>query len=107
MPESVPEGGTIADNLNPDSLTAVHDALVEPSVADDDTDIRYQFERTGYFWRDPRDSSNDRLVFNRIVTLRDSWSGRRPQGIVPVTRGRPRLATWTRGICSRARGPGE
>ncbi|HEX7005234.1 MAG TPA: glutamine--tRNA ligase/YqeY domain fusion protein [Trueperaceae bacterium] len=61
------------DTLNPDSLQVSH-GFVEPSVANDPSDTRYQFERLGYFWRDPVDSSSDDLVFNRIVTLKDSWT---------------------------------
>jgi glutaminyl-tRNA synthetase len=49
-------------------------ARVEPSVASDPLDTTYQFERTGYFVRDSVDSSPDHLVFNRTVTLRDSWA---------------------------------
>ncbi|TXD37211.1 glutamine--tRNA ligase/YqeY domain fusion protein [Lujinxingia vulgaris] len=58
--------------LNPESLV-VAQGFVEPSVADDADDVRYQFERQGYFWRDSS-SSNEALVFNRVVGLRDSWS---------------------------------
>ncbi len=75
-PEDVPEGGDLRDNLNPDSVVVVTGARVEPSVADDPLDTRYQFERTGYFWRDPEDGTGDRLVLNRIVTLKDTWSRR-------------------------------
>ena len=60
--------------LNPESLEVVEGALVEPSVRDDAPDIRYQFERVGYFWRDPVDSTDDGLVFNRVVGLRDTWA---------------------------------
>ncbi|MEX2529197.1 MAG: glutamine--tRNA ligase/YqeY domain fusion protein [Gemmatimonadota bacterium] len=63
----------VADFLNPESLTVVEGALVEPSVAGDPEDTRYQFERVGYFWRDPGSRADGRLVFNRIETLRDSW----------------------------------
>jgi glutaminyl-tRNA synthetase len=75
-PEELPEGAELASNLNPDSLVVVRGAKVEPSVAEGPLDIRYQFERTGYFWRDPVDGAGDRLVFNRIVPLRDTWSKR-------------------------------
>jgi glutaminyl-tRNA synthetase len=61
-------------NLNPDSLVVVEDARVEPSLADDAPGTRYQFERHGYFMSDPEDSGPDGLVFNRTVTLRDSWA---------------------------------
>ena len=66
----------ILARVNPESLVVVPGALVEPSVAGDDPDTRYQFERTGYFWRDPVDGRGERLVFNRIVTLRDTWTRR-------------------------------
>ena len=59
--------------LNPKSLVE-SDGFVEPSVALDPADSRYQFERLGYFWQDPVDSANGALVFNRIVPLRDGWS---------------------------------
>ena len=58
--------------VNPRSLQVVH-GYVEPSVRNDTPDTRYQFERVGYFWQDPVDSRPDALVFNRIVTLKDTW----------------------------------
>ncbi len=61
------------DHLNPDSLEVLKNCLVEPSIAQDDVDRRYQFERKGYFWRDPFEAADENLVFNRIVALRDSW----------------------------------
>ncbi|MFU8807318.1 MAG: glutamine--tRNA ligase, partial [Bradymonadaceae bacterium] len=71
-PDAAPEGD-FRTNLNPDSLIVFPNSRIEPSVAEDDTETRYQFERQGYFWRDPVDSTGSRLVFNRIVALRDSW----------------------------------
>ena len=65
--------GPFTRHLNPASLV-VKKGYVEPSVRDDDAATRYQFERQGYFWRDPVDGRGTRLVFNRIVTLRDSWA---------------------------------
>jgi glutaminyl-tRNA synthetase len=65
--------GDFRDFLNPDSLQVVESALIEPSVAGDPDGVRYQFERIGYFWRDPVDSTAELPVFNRIVTLRDTW----------------------------------
>jgi len=59
--------------LNSESLEVVDGALAEPSILGDPDDTRYQFERVGYFWRDPEDSESHRPVFNRIVTLRDTW----------------------------------
>jgi glutaminyl-tRNA synthetase len=79
-PNQFPEGGDVTDNLNPESLVTLTDARVEPSVAGDPPDTRYQFERNGYFWRDPVESAPDALRFNRIVTLRDAWSARRDPG---------------------------
>ena len=66
-------GRDLLEDLNPDSLHVLH-GYVEPSVATDDPDTRYQFERVGYFWRDPVDGRGDDLVFNRTVPLRDSWA---------------------------------
>ncbi len=60
-------------SLNPESLQ-IRRGFVEPSVAKDAADTRYQFERLGFFWRDTLDSTSDALVFNRIVTLKDSWA---------------------------------
>ncbi len=60
--------------LNPESLVTLTNCMIEPSVTEDPTDTRYQFERLGYFWRDPVDSLREKPVFNRIITLRDSWT---------------------------------
>ena len=59
--------------LNPDSLETVN-GYVEPSLAGAAPGSRYQFERLGYFCVDSNDSSAERLVFNRTITLRDSWA---------------------------------
>ncbi|MEQ1857539.1 MAG: glutamine--tRNA ligase/YqeY domain fusion protein [Longimicrobiales bacterium] len=74
--EVAEDGGVTAAPLNPESLTVIAGVKVEPSVARDATDTRYQFERTGYFWRDPVDGAGERLVFNRIVPLKDTWGNR-------------------------------
>jgi glutaminyl-tRNA synthetase len=68
--------GEFLSHLNGDSLKVLPEARVEPSVATDGADTRYQFTRQGYFWRDPVDSAADSLVFNRIISLRDSWAGK-------------------------------
>ncbi|MEW7976157.1 MAG: glutamine--tRNA ligase/YqeY domain fusion protein [Candidatus Sedimenticola endophacoides] len=60
-------------HINPDSLRVVRTAVVEPSLADATPGEHYQFEREGYFTPDGR-SDDGRLVFNRTVTLRDSWA---------------------------------
>jgi glutaminyl-tRNA synthetase len=68
------EEGPFEDCLNPDSLEVLTDSRIEPAAADPALGERLQFERQGYFFRDPVDSRPDRLVFNRIVQLRDSWA---------------------------------
>ena len=60
--------------LNPNSLTVVTGARVEPSLRDAAAGARFQFERTGYFCVDTRDSAPGRPVFNRTVGLRDTWA---------------------------------
>lgn len=59
------------EHLNPESLVTYNDAWIEPSLLDAVENPRYQFEREGYFYRDP---DEDGVVFNRIVSLRDSWA---------------------------------
>ncbi len=59
--------------VNPESIRVIDGAKIEPSVADDPADTRYQFERTGYFWRDPVDGADGSLVFNRIVPLKQGY----------------------------------
>jgi len=60
--------------LNPNSLETLTSCKFEPSLAEAAPGSRYQFERIGYFCMDSVDSSDDKLVFNRIVTLRDTWA---------------------------------
>jgi glutaminyl-tRNA synthetase len=60
--------------LNPNSLEILTSCKVEPSLAEAAPSSRYQFERLGYFCVDPVDSSENNVVFNRIVTLRDTWA---------------------------------
>ncbi len=64
--------GSFLDHYNPDSLKVLQ-GYVEPSVAADDPETRYQFERLGYFWRDPELGRGEKPVFNRIITLKDTW----------------------------------
>jgi glutaminyl-tRNA synthetase len=80
-------GGEFLAHLNPSSLTVIAGARVEPSVAHDDPETRYQFERQGYFVRDGADSRPGELVFNRIVTLRDSWG--KAQAVEPEAASEP------------------
>ncbi|HVZ82873.1 MAG TPA: glutamine--tRNA ligase/YqeY domain fusion protein [Terracidiphilus sp.] len=72
-PNDVPESGSFLDNLNPDSLEVVTDAKLEPSLANAKVGQPLQFERVGYFTLDP-DSTGERLVFNRTLSLKDSWA---------------------------------
>jgi len=74
VPDAPAEDKTFLDYLNPDSLQIIASARIEPSVATDPADRRYQFERLGYFIQDSEDSKPEALVFNRIISLRDSWA---------------------------------
>jgi glutaminyl-tRNA synthetase len=62
------------EDLNPNSLHIIKDALVEPAVITHKTDVRFQFERQGYFYADPIDYTDENPVFNKIVGLKDSWA---------------------------------
>jgi glutaminyl-tRNA synthetase len=66
--------------LNPSSLQVLRDARVEPMLADAAADSRFQFERQGYFYVDPKDSKPGKPVFNRTVTLKDSWVKEQAKG---------------------------
>ena len=68
------DAGDYKSYLNPDSLQSLTSCRVEPSLADAAPGSKYQFERQGYFCVDSVDSSYDILVFNRTVSLRDSWA---------------------------------
>ena len=63
-------------DLNPNSMEILSQAWLEPNLINAEVGTAYQFERLGYFCLDSRDSKTDSLVFNRIVTLRDSWGGK-------------------------------
>jgi glutaminyl-tRNA synthetase len=71
-PMDVEEGTDFRAYFNPNSLEVLTSCRVEPALADALSGSRYQFERLGYFCVDP-DSSPGKLVFNRIVSLRDTW----------------------------------
>ena len=66
-----PEG---LEDLNPDSLHVIHNSFVEPAVITQKPDVRFQFERQGYFYADPIDYTEEKPVFNKIVGLKDSWT---------------------------------
>ncbi len=65
-----PEG---LEDLSDDSLTVLKNCFIEPSVISEKPDVRYQFERQGYFFVDPVDSTDQAPVFNKTVSLKDSW----------------------------------
>ncbi|PUB90989.1 MAG: glutamine--tRNA ligase [gamma proteobacterium symbiont of Ctena orbiculata] len=70
----VDEGGRFTDNLNPDSLRTLTDCYFEPALGSAIAGEQYQFEREGYFILDSREAAREEPVFNRIITLRDSWA---------------------------------
>jgi glutaminyl-tRNA synthetase len=72
-PDEVAEGQDFLSNLNPNSLEVLADCKVEPGLREAEVGARYQFERLGYFCVDP-DSSEDKLVFNRTIGLKDTWA---------------------------------
>ena len=72
-PADVAVGETYMKHLNPASLEVLSGCKLERGLRDAKSGDRYQFERQGYFTVDP-DSTPDRLVFNRTVTLRDTWA---------------------------------
>jgi glutaminyl-tRNA synthetase len=73
-PEDTPEGQDFTTFLNPESMVTLTESRIEPSVVQDPQGSRYQFERQGYFCSDIVDSSTEHLVYNRTVTLRDTWA---------------------------------
>ena len=74
MSDNPENNGDFTDDLNPESLSVVKKAKLETSLSTASTETIYQFERTGYFIIDSKDSSFDNLIFNRAVSLRDSWA---------------------------------
>jgi methionine--tRNA ligase beta chain len=96
------ESGDFLDDINPNSLEVLTDVVVEPSVAEDavgmlekiekdkdlyHSELAYQFERSGYFALDPASTGKDNLVFNRVVTLRDTWGAKSEPANTKRTRG--------------------
>ncbi|MCA9271800.1 MAG: glutamine--tRNA ligase/YqeY domain fusion protein [Phycisphaerales bacterium] len=80
-PKDAPEGWSFMQNLNPDAMTVIGGAKVEPALASTEGEPtwpdgirRFQFERMGYFCVDRDSAKEGRLIFNRTATLRDSWS---------------------------------
>jgi len=73
-PNDVEDGKDFTDVINPKSLEILKNCKLEPSLASAPAESRFQFERLGYFCVDAKDSHAEALVFNRTVTLRDSWA---------------------------------
>ena len=73
-PYDVPEGREFTDNINPDSLQVLTEAKLEPSLKDAQAYESFQFMRQGYFCTDPVDSKPAALVFNRTISLVDTWA---------------------------------
>ncbi len=73
------------EDLNPNSLKIIKNALIEPAVITDKPDVRFQFEREGYFYADPIDYSDEKPIFNKIVGLKDSW-GKKTQTDKSITK---------------------
>ena len=70
----MPEGKDYKDYINPNSLVVINGAKVEPSLRNAKPGDRFQFLRLGYFCVDTKDTRPDHLVFNRTVTLKDTWA---------------------------------
>jgi len=72
-PEETTEDGDFLENLNPDSVKVIPRAKIEPFAKNTSPGTRCQFERLGYFFSDPKDSTEGNPVFNRISSLKDTW----------------------------------
>jgi glutaminyl-tRNA synthetase len=73
-PDEVEEGSDFKSNINQNSLEILDGCFVEQSLKDAVPGITYQFERQGYFTVDPISSEHGKLVFNRTISLRDTWA---------------------------------
>ncbi len=73
-PNEVENGKDFTDYINPKSLELLKNCKLEPSLASASPESRFQFERLGYFCVDSKDSKAEAMVFNRTVTLRDTWA---------------------------------
>jgi glutaminyl-tRNA synthetase len=73
-PNDVEEGRDFTDYINPDSLEILTGSQVEPGLTEANPGDRYQFMRQGYFCLDPQSAANGQMIFNRTVTLRDTWA---------------------------------
>ena len=73
-PDSAKDGSDYREHINPDSLLTLTDCYIESSIANAQPGDQFQFEREGYFCLDINATSGKKLVFNRTVTLRDTWA---------------------------------
>jgi len=73
-PEETEEGKDFTSNINPDSLKILKNCKLELSLKDAKVNDRYQFERLGYFFLERIEPQTNKMIFNRIVTLKDKWS---------------------------------
>jgi glutaminyl-tRNA synthetase len=73
-PDEVEDGQDFKSNLNPDSLEILKGCYVERSLSDAKPGLTYQFERQGYFCVDSKNSKDGRMIFNRTISLRDTWA---------------------------------
>jgi len=73
-PDASKDGKDFKDFLNPNSLEIIRDAKLEPALKNAAPGSRFQFERLGYFYADPKDSAPGQPRFNRTVTLKDTWA---------------------------------
>ena len=85
-PYETSDGGEFTENLNRDSLETIEGCRVEPFLKEAEPGDRFQFERKGYFCVD-RESEPESLVFNRTVSLRDTWAKMKKKGGNPPSRG--------------------
>ncbi len=67
------------EDVNPNSLKVVKNALIEPAAIKEKPNSRFQFERQGYFYAEPKDYSDEKPIFNKIVSLKDSWSKKKKE----------------------------
>ncbi len=73
-PDDTDEGKDFTSNINPDSLEILEECYLEPFVKSAEPGAKFQFERLGYFCVDSKYTTDEKLVFNRTVTLKDTWA---------------------------------
>jgi glutaminyl-tRNA synthetase len=73
-PDAAKDGKEFTEHLNPDSLRTLTQCYLEPGLAECTAGSQFQFEREGYFCKDPASAAGSKPIFNQTVTLRDSWA---------------------------------